>query len=166
VLIALQSLKREKWAHKTPLHISRRNVATQLARLYFDTAIAGTAASLGQLLELTKPDHIVFGTDFPPASERVIDQNIAARGALTCMSEVEKSPINQTHGASFGGLRLKCPATSRRPRGLSRPLPDFGRRNLNLQILLFENRTRTHQRSLPRSSVERRINNRARFLGV
>jgi 6-methylsalicylate decarboxylase len=39
---------------------------TQLASLYFDTAIAGTAASLVPVLELTKPDHIV-GTDFPPA---------------------------------------------------------------------------------------------------
>ena len=36
---------------------------TQLARLYFDTAIAGTAASIGPVLELTEPDHIVFGTD-------------------------------------------------------------------------------------------------------
>jgi len=44
---------------------------------------------------LTKPDHIVFGSDFPPASEPVIDQNIAALGALTCMNEAEKSAINQ-----------------------------------------------------------------------
>jgi len=70
-------------------------VRTQLARLYFDTAIAGTAASIGPVLELTKPDHIVFGTDFPPASEAVIEQNMAALGALTGMNEAEKSAINQ-----------------------------------------------------------------------
>jgi 6-methylsalicylate decarboxylase len=46
------------------------------------------------VLELTEPDHIVFGTDFPPASEPVIDQNIAALSALTCMNEDEKSAIN------------------------------------------------------------------------
>ena len=68
---------------------------TQLAGLYFDTAIAGTAASIGPVLELTQSDHIVFGTDFPPATEPVIDQNIAALGALTCMNEAEKSAINQ-----------------------------------------------------------------------
>ena len=68
---------------------------TQLARLYFDTAIAGSAASIGPVLELTKPDHIVFGTDFPPASEPVIDQNIAALDALTCLNDAEKSAIQQ-----------------------------------------------------------------------
>ncbi len=78
-----------------PPELTQDAVRTQLARLYFDTAIAGTAASIGPVLELTKPDHIVFGSDFPPASEPVIDQNIAALGALTCMTEVEKSAINQ-----------------------------------------------------------------------
>ena len=47
------------------------------------------------MLELTTPDHIVFGSDFSPASEPVIAQNIAALGALTCMTEAEKSAINQ-----------------------------------------------------------------------
>jgi hypothetical protein len=37
----------------------------------------------------------VFGSDFPPASEPVIAQNIAALGALTCMTEAEKSAIDQ-----------------------------------------------------------------------
>src|SRR6267154_434279 len=78
-----------------PPDLTQESVRTQLARLYFDTAIAGTAASIGPVLELTKPDHIVFGSDFPPASEPVIDQNIAALGALTCMSDVEKSAIAQ-----------------------------------------------------------------------
>jgi len=70
-------------------------VRTQLSHLYFDTAIAGTAASIGPALELTKPDHILFGSDFPPASEAVIDQNIAALDALICLNKAEKSAINQ-----------------------------------------------------------------------
>jgi predicted TIM-barrel fold metal-dependent hydrolase len=37
----------------------------------------------------------VFGSDFPPASERVIDQNIAAIDALTCMTEAQRLAINQ-----------------------------------------------------------------------
>jgi predicted TIM-barrel fold metal-dependent hydrolase len=82
------------WVRHAP-ELTQESVMTQLARLYFDTAIAGTAASIGPVLELTEPDHIVFGTDFPPATEPVIDQNIAALGALTCMSEVEKSAINR-----------------------------------------------------------------------
>ena len=82
------------WVAHRP-ELTQETVLAQLARLYFDTAIAGTAASVGPVLELTKADHIVFGSDFPPASEPVIDQNIAALGALTCMSDVEKSAINQ-----------------------------------------------------------------------
>lgn len=78
-----------------PAELTQAAVRTQLARLYFDTAIAGTAASIVPVLELTAPDHIVFGTDFPPASEPVIDQNIAALGALTCLNDAEKSAINQ-----------------------------------------------------------------------
>lgn len=78
-----------------PSELTQEAVLTQLARLYFDTAIAGTAASIGPVLELTTPDHIVFGTDFPPASEPVIDQNIAALGALTCLNDAEKSAIQQ-----------------------------------------------------------------------
>jgi len=81
--------------------LTQEAVRTQLGRLYFDTAIAGTAASVGPVLELTEPDHIVFGSDFPPASEPVIDQNIAALGALTCMTEAEKSAINQNAGRLF-----------------------------------------------------------------
>jgi predicted TIM-barrel fold metal-dependent hydrolase len=78
-----------------PSELTQEAVLTQLARLYFDTAIAGTAASIGPVLELTTPDHIVFGTDFPPASEPVIEQNIAALGALTCLNDAEKSAIQQ-----------------------------------------------------------------------
>ena len=78
-----------------PAELTQAAVRTQLSRLCFDTAIAGTATSIGPVLELTKPDHVVFGSDFPPASEPVIDQNIAALGALTCMNEAEKSAINR-----------------------------------------------------------------------
>jgi predicted TIM-barrel fold metal-dependent hydrolase len=78
-----------------PAELTQEAVMRQLSRLYFDTAIAGTAASIVPVLELTKPDHIVFGSDFPPATAAVIDQNIAALGALTCMTKAEKSAIDQ-----------------------------------------------------------------------
>jgi len=93
-----------------PSELTQEAVRTQLASLYFDTAIAGTAASIGPVLELTKPDHIVFGSDFPPASEPVIDQNIAALGALTCMSDVEKSAINQNARRLFRRFAAAMPS--------------------------------------------------------
>jgi 6-methylsalicylate decarboxylase len=88
------------WVRHPP-ELTQEAVMTQLARLYFDTAIAGTAASIVPVLELTEPDHIVFGTDFPPATESVIDQNIAALGALACLNETEKSAINRNAGRLF-----------------------------------------------------------------
>jgi predicted TIM-barrel fold metal-dependent hydrolase len=96
------------WVRHSP-ELTQEAVMTQLGRLYFDTAIAGTAASIGPVLELTEPDHIVFGTDFPPATEPVIDQNIAALGALTCMNESEKSAINQNARQLFRRFASETP---------------------------------------------------------
>jgi predicted TIM-barrel fold metal-dependent hydrolase len=76
-----------------PPQLTPHAVLQQLSRLYFDTAIAGTAASLAPVLELTSVDHIVFGTDFPPATEPIIDQNMAALAALRCVTEVERQAI-------------------------------------------------------------------------
>jgi predicted TIM-barrel fold metal-dependent hydrolase len=96
------------WVRHPP-ELTQEAVMTQLARLYFDTAIAGTAASIGPVLELTEPDHIVFGSDFPPATEPIIDQNIAALGALTCMSEAEKSAINLNGRRLFWRFAAEIP---------------------------------------------------------
>jgi predicted TIM-barrel fold metal-dependent hydrolase len=96
------------WVRHPP-ELTQEAVMTQLGRLYFDTAIAGTASSIGPVLELTEPDHIVFGTDFPPATEPVIDQNIAALGALICMSESEKSAINQNAKRLFRRFAADVP---------------------------------------------------------
>ena len=38
----------------------------QAGRFYYDTAGAANRGALVSLLELVKPDHIMFGTDFPP----------------------------------------------------------------------------------------------------
>lgn len=37
----------------------------ELQRLYFDVAGSTSAPSLGSLLAFTKPDHVMFGTDYP-----------------------------------------------------------------------------------------------------
>ena len=47
-----------------PAELTQEAVRTQLSRLYFDTAIAGTAASIGPVLNLSKPDHVVFDKIF------------------------------------------------------------------------------------------------------
>jgi len=35
-----------------------------LARLYYDTGLAGTAHSIDPVLAVTTPDHVLYGADF------------------------------------------------------------------------------------------------------
>ncbi len=89
-----------------PASLTQHSVLEQLSRLYFDTAIAGTAASIAPVLELTGPDHIVFGTDYPPATEPIIEQNIAALEALECLSDDEKRRIDVNGRRLFERFRV------------------------------------------------------------
>jgi 6-methylsalicylate decarboxylase len=43
----------------------------QLKKFYFDIALSGTPAALPSLLTIARPDHILFGTDWPYASDAV-----------------------------------------------------------------------------------------------
>ncbi|MGW6769688.1 amidohydrolase family protein [Streptomyces sp. NPDC055037] len=57
--------------------IDPAHVATVLRGLYYDTALAGSRNSLLPTLEVTSPDHILFGTDWPAAPETTVVHNIA-----------------------------------------------------------------------------------------
>lgn len=77
-----------------PESLTPETVRDQLSRLYFDTAIAGFEANLAPVLALTSADHIVFGTDYPPATVPIIDQNIAALAGLRLLSEAQRETIH------------------------------------------------------------------------
>ena len=69
-----------------------------LARLYYDTGLAGTAVSLDPVLDVTTPDHIIYGADFgaPCTHLSVCDYHLAAtRGyqRLTPAQRRRRSPI-------------------------------------------------------------------------
>ena len=83
-----------------PPEMTRKTALNDLSKLYFDTAIAGTASSIVPVLQLAGADHLVFGTDFPPATESVIKENIEALDGLTCMSNRARAAI------SHNGRRL------------------------------------------------------------
>jgi predicted TIM-barrel fold metal-dependent hydrolase len=85
-------------------------VREQLSRLYCDTAIAGTDSALKPLLEMTGPDHIVFGTDYPAAGPSVIESNLAALSRTHLLTEKELFAVatNATH--LFPSLRGRLPA--------------------------------------------------------
>ncbi|WCB37359.1 amidohydrolase family protein [Gordonia polyisoprenivorans] len=62
--------------------ITPQHVADMLARLYYDTAMAGAPVSLLPTLQITDISHVLFGTDWPAAPEptvaRTIDQLVHA----------------------------------------------------------------------------------------
>ena len=77
----------------------------QFRKLYYDTAIAGSASSVRPVLELTNSDHIVFGSDYPPATEGIIRQNIELLEGLTFLSEAERASIGQNGRRLFRRFR-------------------------------------------------------------
>ncbi len=73
----LASIGTQPWVPHSP-ELTPEEVLTQIAGLYYDTAVAGTPCALEPLLEVTTAEHIVFGTDFFPAGIEVIDATIDA----------------------------------------------------------------------------------------
>jgi predicted TIM-barrel fold metal-dependent hydrolase len=56
--------------------LTPEQVSAQLANLYFDTALAASPQALLPVLETTTADHLVFGSDFPPAGVAAIEANL------------------------------------------------------------------------------------------
>lgn len=52
----------------------------QLQKFYFDLAISGSPTAMPSLFALAKPDHIIYATDWPYATEAIV-------GAFTGMYE-------------------------------------------------------------------------------
>jgi 6-methylsalicylate decarboxylase len=87
-----------------PLGLSHDEILSNLAGLFYDTAIAGSGSSLWPVIELAGADQIVFGTDYPPASEGVIARNIAALAAFTGLTDQQKDAIGSNTARLFGRL--------------------------------------------------------------
>ena len=52
----------------------------QLQKFYFDIALSGSPTALPSLFELAKPDHVLYGSDWPYATDAIV-------GAFTGMYE-------------------------------------------------------------------------------
>lgn len=68
--------------------------------LYFDTALSGGAAPLSALAQITTPDHILFGTDFPFAPTAAIRQFGAALDDI----EIPGIEMNKVYGENAARL--------------------------------------------------------------
>ncbi len=59
-----------------PNMLTVAEMKAQLTALYYDTGISASTATLFSLLELTGTDHLIFGTDYPPAGNQLISDGI------------------------------------------------------------------------------------------
>jgi len=75
--------------------IDAAHVAEVLRGLYYDTALAGSRNSLLPTLEVTGPDHILFGTDWPAAPEPTVVRNIANLTAFDGFTQDELRAVER-----------------------------------------------------------------------
>jgi predicted TIM-barrel fold metal-dependent hydrolase len=72
-----------------PREVTAEDVRSQVAGLYYETALAGSPFTLLPLLQATTPDHIVFGTDYPPAGAAAIAHNVEELSTTTLLTDAQ-----------------------------------------------------------------------------
>jgi 6-methylsalicylate decarboxylase len=79
-----------------PEELTAEEVRTQLAGLYYDTALSAHANSLLPLLETTPAAHVVFGSDYPPAGDTVIEANMQLLRETTVLDDAQLAAMAST----------------------------------------------------------------------
>ncbi|MCF7552290.1 amidohydrolase family protein [Pseudonocardia sp. WMMC193] len=99
-----------------PNTVTSDEVRAQLAALYYDTALSAHPNSLLPLLETTTASHIVFGTDYPPAGDSVIETNMRLLSSTDILDDRELSAMATTATALFPRL-AQSPGVAASPGG-------------------------------------------------
>jgi 6-methylsalicylate decarboxylase len=81
--------------------IDPAHVREVLRRLYYDTALAGSAHSLLPTLEVTDVNHLLFGSDWPAAPERVVEHNTANLTAFPAFSAKDFAKVNRDNAIAL-----------------------------------------------------------------
>jgi 6-methylsalicylate decarboxylase len=90
-----------------PLGLTSGQLQDQLSSLYFDTALATTAATMVPVIELAGVDHIVFGTDFPPGGDDVARAYLATLLSGRPLSAQDVETLNDTAAGLFPGAAAR-----------------------------------------------------------
>jgi predicted TIM-barrel fold metal-dependent hydrolase len=88
-----------------PRGVTADDVRSQVAGLYYETALAGSPFTLLPLLQATRADHIVFGTDYPPAGAGAIAHNVQALSTTTLLGDAELAAFAEVTLNLFPALR-------------------------------------------------------------
>jgi 6-methylsalicylate decarboxylase len=86
-----------------PHNVTADEMRATFARFYYDTALAGTAHSLDPILDVTTPDHVVYGADFgAPCTDPVLcDVNLAATRAYERLTPAQRDALGSNVLALF-----------------------------------------------------------------
>jgi predicted TIM-barrel fold metal-dependent hydrolase len=77
----------------------------QLKKFYFDLAISGTPAALPSLLTVARPDHVLFATDWPYATDSIAEMFTSMYEGFS-LSESQRAAIDRSNAeALFPRLR-------------------------------------------------------------
>jgi len=92
----LLMLGTEPWV-PNPQKLTADEMRKQLAALFLDTAMTGSAHTIGPALEMTSCDHIVYGSDcgVPCSSDRTAQANIAALMQVAHLSQEQVQQIGR-----------------------------------------------------------------------
>jgi 6-methylsalicylate decarboxylase len=86
-----------------PHNVTADEMRATFARFYYDTALAGTAHSLDPILDVTTPDHVVYGADFgaPCTDPALCDVNLAATRAYERLTPAQRDALGSNVLALF-----------------------------------------------------------------
>jgi len=97
---------------RTPT-IDPGHVAGVLRGLYYETALAGSRNSLLPTLEVTTPDHILFGTDWPAAPEAPSSANISNLTSFDGFAKEELRAVQRDNALVLFPASPKSRSTNR-----------------------------------------------------
>jgi predicted TIM-barrel fold metal-dependent hydrolase len=95
--------------------ITAAEMCATFARFYYDTALAGTAHSIDPILDVTTPDHVVYGADFgaPCTDPELCDLNLAATRGYERLTPTQREALGTNVLALFPKFAERIGASSR-----------------------------------------------------
>ncbi|HXR86660.1 MAG TPA: amidohydrolase family protein [Stellaceae bacterium] len=98
-----------------PHGITAVEMRAAFARFYYDTALAGTAHSIDPILDVTTPDHVVYGADFgaPCTDPELCDLNLAATRGYERLTPTQREALGTNVLALFPKFAERIGASSR-----------------------------------------------------
>jgi predicted TIM-barrel fold metal-dependent hydrolase len=98
-----------------PHGITAEEMCAAFARFYYDTALAGTAHSIDPILDVTTPDHVVYGADFgaPCTDPALCDLNLAATRGYERLTPAQREALGTNVLALFPAFATRISAAGR-----------------------------------------------------